>query len=290
MTYCQFVDTVEEKVKEEVREELMVSVYTARKNNGVMRTGLMIRDEEINISPAIYLEEYYEKFRDGDSMEEIIGDILRVYDRVKFRESWNYKYPREYEEVRGRIVFRLINRNANREFLKDVPYVPYLDLAIVFYVLVEVNIYGMASMPVENGHMENWRITLKELYDHAKENTPRLLPADFQTVQAALEEMMYKRESEKKDFMYVLSNRIRSFGAATMLYKDQLANIGRLLRENYYVIPSSVHEVLIIAESEVPCKELLDDMIQEINEEYIEQEEILSGHAYYYDCITGKIK
>lgn len=290
MTYCQFVDTVEEKVKEEVREELMVSVYTARKNNGVMRTGLMIRDEEINISPAIYLEEYYEKFRDGDSMEEIIGDILRVYDRVKFRESWNYKYPREYEEVRGRIVFRLINRNANREFLKDVPYVPYLDLAIVFYVLVEVNIYGMASMPVENGHMENWRITLKELYDHAKENTPRLLPADFQTVQAALEEMMYKRESEKKDFMYVLSNRIRSFGAAAMLYKDQLANIGRLLRENYYVIPSSVHEVLIIAESEVPCKELLDDMIQEINEEYIEQEEILSGHAYYYDCITGKIK
>lgn len=290
MTYCQFVDTVEEKVKEEVREELMVSVYTARKNNGVMRTGLMIRDEEINISPAIYLEEYYEKFRDGDSMEEIIGDILRVYDRVKFRESWNYKYPREYEEVRGRIVFRLINRNANREFLKDVPYVPYLDLAIVFYVLVEVNIYGMASMPVENGHMENWRITLKELYDHAKENTPRLLPADFQTVQAALEEMIYKRESEKKDFMYVLSNRIRSFGAAAMLYKDQLANIGRLLRENYYVIPSSVHEVLIIAESEVPCKELLDDMIQEINEEYIEQEEILSGHAYYYDCITGKIK
>lgn len=290
MTYCQFVDTVEEKVKEEVREELMVSVYTARKNNGVMRTGLMIRDEEINISPAIYLEEYYEKFRDGDSMEEIIGDILRVYDRVKFRESWNYKYPREYEEVRGRIVFRLINRNANREFLKDVPYVPYLDLAIVFYVLVEVNIYGMASMPVENGHMENWRITLKELYDHAKENTPRLLPADFQTVQAALEEMMYKRESEKKDFMYVLSNRIRSFGAAAMLYKEQLANIGRLLRENYYVIPSSVHEVLIIAESEVPCKELLDDMIQEINEEYIEQEEILSGHAYYYDCITGKIK
>ncbi len=290
MTYCQFVDTVEEKVKEEVREELMVSVYTARKNNGVMRTGLMIRDEEINISPAIYLEEYYEKFRDGDSMEEIIGDILRVYDRVKFRESWNYKYPREYEEVRGRIVFRLINRNANREFLKDVPYVPYLDLAIVFYVLVEVNIYGMASMPVENGHMENWRITLKELYDHAKENTPRLLPADFQTVQAALEEMMYKRESEKKDFMYVLSNRIRSFGAAAMLYKEQLANIGRLLRGNYYVIPSSVHEVLIIAESEVPCKELLDDMIQEINEEYIEQEEILSGHAYYYDCITGKIK
>lgn len=235
MTYCQFVSTVEEKLKEEVRDKIEISVYTAKKNNGVIRTGLMIRDEKINISPAIYLEEYYEQFRKGDSIEMIADDILRIYDEVKFHHSWDYESLDIYEKVSGKIVFRLVNRKANRELLREIPYIPYLDLAIIFYVMVEVNEYGTAAMMIQNPHMESWDITLKELYDRAKENTPRLLSAKAQTVQAVIEELSQKQVAEGKDFMYVLSNEIRSFGSAAILYRDQLVNIGLLLRENYYV-------------------------------------------------------
>ncbi len=290
MTYCQFVSTVEEKLKEEVRDKIEISVYTAKKNNGVIRTGLMIRDEKINISPAIYLEEYYEQFRKGDSIEMIADDILRIYDEVKFHHSWDYESLDIYEKVSGKIVFRLVNRKANRELLREIPYIPYLDLAIIFYVMVEVNEYGTAAMMIQNPHMESWDITLKELYDRAKENTPRLLSAKLQTVQAVIEELSQKQVAEGKDFMYVLSNEIRSFGSAAILYRDQLVNIGLLLRENYYVLPSSVHEVIIIPESEVPCRELLDEIVKEINEVHLEQEEVLCDHAYYYDCETRKMK
>lgn len=290
MTYCQFVNTVEERVKEEVIDKIAVSVYKAKKNNGVIRTGLMIRDEEINISPAIYLEEYYEQFRKGDSIEKIVDDILRIYDEVRFHDSWDYESLDEYQEVRERIVFRLVNRNSNWELLREVPYVPYLDLAIIFYVMVEVNEYGTASMLIRNTHMGYWDITLKELYDCAGMNTPRLLSSKFQTIQAVIEELTHSSTTGGKDFMYVLSNQIQSFGSAAILYKDQLANIGLLLRENYYVLPSSVHEVIIIPESEAPCKKFLDDMVKEINEAHVEREEVLSDHAYYYDLETGEIK
>ena len=55
MTYCQFVQEVKEKVKEGVKADQSVTLYTSVKNNGVKRTGLMFSEQGINVAPAIYL-------------------------------------------------------------------------------------------------------------------------------------------------------------------------------------------------------------------------------------------
>lgn len=291
MTYCQFIQAVEAKVKKEVSEKLSVSVHTARKNNGVMRTGLIITEKGINISPAIYLEEYYEQFQEGDTVEEIASDILRIYAKIRFRESWQEEKFCCYEEVEDKIVFRLVGREANRELLKEIPYIPYLDMAVIFYVLLEVNAYGTASVLIQNEHLKMWGIDARQLEEIAKMNTPRLLRYEFQSVQAVIEELSGEYQvPEIDESMYVLSNEIRSFGAAVILYEKRLRNIGMLLRQNYYVLPSSIHEVIIIPESEVPCRKLLDDMVAEMNEFHMDPEEILTNHAYYYDRKTDKLK
>lgn len=290
MTYCQFIQAVEETVKKEVREPLSVSVHTARKNNGVIRTGLMIAEKGVNISPAIYLEEYYEQFREGDTVEEIASDILRIYAKIRFPQSLKEEQFLKYTQVEDKLVFRLVGREANEELLQELPHVPYLDMAMVFYVLLEVDPHGTASMQVTEEHMRLWGITLSELKEKAVYNTPRLLRYEFQTIQTVIEELSesYHLESEtykpkRDERMYVLSNELRSFGAAAILYKNQLHNIGMLLRQNYYVLPSSVHEVIIIPESEAPSRQFLDDMVAEINEAHVEPEEVLTDHAYYYD-------
>lgn len=291
MTYCQFIQAVEAKVKKEVQDRLAVSVHTARKNNGVMRTGLIITEKGINISPAIYLEEYYEQFQEGDTVEEIVSDILRIYTNIRFRESWKEEKFCCYEEVEDKIVFRLVGREANRELLKEIPYIPYLDMAVIFYVLLEMNVYGTASILIQNEHLKMWGIDTRQLEEKAKMNTPRLLRYEFQSVQAVIEELSGEHQvPEMDEFMYVLSNEIRSFGAAVILYEKRLHNIGMLLGQNYYVLPSSIHEVLIIPESEVPCRKFLDDMVAEMNEVHVDPEEILTNHAYYYDRKTDKLK
>ena len=71
MTYYQFIRAVEGKVKEGVKENITVQLYTAVKNNGIKKYGLTIMEKGINISPTIYLEEYYQQFCDGDNIEEI---------------------------------------------------------------------------------------------------------------------------------------------------------------------------------------------------------------------------
>lgn len=284
MTYYQFIQAVERKVKEEVKDSVSVCVYTAEKNNGTVRKGITLSREGINISPIIYLEEYFERFKRGSSLEYITAEILRLYQEVCFYKPWKEKNFEDYEEIKDRIVYRLINREANEKMLKDVPFVPYLDLAIVFYVLLEVNRFGTATMAICNEHLKIWKISEKELFRQAEKNTSVLLRDEFQTMSAVIEELTSQEIlSEEEDVMYVLSNQIRSYGASAILYQGRLEAIGMYLKSNYYVLPSSVHEVIVIPENEAMGIQSLSAIVQEINQTQVQEEEVLSNHAYYYD-------
>lgn len=291
MTYEQFVQAVEYKVKGGVRQGVCVSIHTARKYNGVDRKGILFSEEKSNLSPAIYLEEYYQRFQKGDSLDAIVKEILRIYRRMRFRKPWKPEMIKEYSAVGERIVYRLINRRQNRALLKSMPFVPYLDLAVVFYVLLESDACGMAAMPVTAEHLEVWSTTEKDVYERARRNTKILLPASFQTMGEAIKQLT--GEEQKKDLVadrvYVLSNRLRSFGASAVLYPGLLESISRKIGDGYFVLPSSVHEVLIVPRSEACGKDVLDRMVAEINEEQVIPEEALSDHSYYYDRILRKL-
>lgn len=283
MNYNQFVQAVESKVKEAVKKNAVVSIHAAEKNNGVCRKGLMIAQKGINISPTIYLEEYYEQFGRGMSLENIVSEVLHLYEEVRFKKPWKNEKLQTYEDVEEKITYRLVNRRANRELLESVPYIPYLDLAIVFYVLLEATDNGTVTMLVRREHMEQWKVSKEELYRKARENTPRLLPYEFQTMRAVLEDLTGGCPVEERDILFVLTNRVRSFGAAVILYPGRLEQIGRLLEENFYVLPSSIHEVILLPESDAPDRDYLEDMVTEINATQVEAEEVLSDNVYYYD-------
>lgn len=297
MTYYQFVQVVEDRMKEAVRDSVAVCIHTAEKNNGAIRKGITLKERDINISPTIYLEEYYRQFQCGSSLEHITSDILRIYHKVRFQKSWSEEKISVYSRVQERIIYRLVNCGANKKMLKDVPYIVYLDLAVVFYVLLEVTEYGTATMPVCNKHLDMWGVSKEELYKQAAKNTCRLLPDDFCTMSAVMEELMgtapkqevVEDERGAQDDMYVLSNRLRSYGASVILYDGRLCSIGMYLKSNYYVLPSSVHEVIIVPEKAAVQKEELSVMVAEINRTQVDEEEILSDNAYYYDRETGRL-
>lgn len=290
MTYFQFVHAVEMKVKEWAAEDLSVYVHSAVKNNGTRRHGLTIAKEDVNIFPTIYLEEYYQQFQNGISLDRIAKDILNLYREVRFQHSFENGFLKDYQQIKGKIVYHLVNRKANQELLEEVPYEEYLDLAVIYYVLLEVNPYGMASLLIRDEHLELWDVTAGEVACQARRNTRRLLPYEFGTMSALLEELSVisgedsvNGEDGGKEFMYVLSNQIRSYGAAAILYESLLEGIGAYLEENYYVLPSSVHEVIIVPQSAVPGKRELDVLVADVNETQVEEEDRLSGHAYYFD-------
>ena len=262
MTYYQFVQAVESRIKEAVKESVAVRIHTAEKNNGTIRRGLTLTEQDINISPTIYLEEYYRQFQNGGSLEHITSDILRLYNEVRFQKSWGEEKLYDYSQVKEKVIYRLVNYESNEKMLRNVPYIVYLDLAIVFCVLLEVTKYGTATMAIRNDHLDLWGVEKEELYRQASENTSRFLPDDFSSMSAVIEELTEESEAhisfeDKEEEMYVLSNRIHSYGAAAILYSGRMEGIGMYLKSNYYVLPSSVHEVIVVPEKAAVEKEEL---------------------------------
>lgn len=289
MTYYQFVQTVEEKIREGLEKSVCVSVHTAQKYNGTLRKGILFAEQGNNVSPTIYLEEYFRQFERGDTIDAIVKEILLLYRRIRFKEPWKEEIIRNYEGIKGRIVYRLINRKDNEALLGEMPYVPYLDLAIVFYVLLEAGTYGTAAMPVKKEHLEMWKISKEQVYEQACKNTQRLLPYDFRSMHSVIEELMDIEELKGEEVLYVLSNHLRSFGAAAVLYPGRLEEVGSYLGEDFYVLPSSVHEMIVVRKSAASGKDFLSAMVTEINMTQVDREEVLSNQAYYYDCAHKKL-
>ena len=286
MTYYQFIHEVEVKVKEEVEGNISVYIHSTVKNNGTRRHGLTLAEKGLNIFPTIYLEEYYQQFQNGNSVEDIAGEILKLYGEVRFKCCFEGEFLKDYEKVRGKIVYHLVNREANRELLEALPYEEYLDLAVVYYVMLEVNSYGMASMMIRDEHLRTWNVTMKEIAREARKNTRRLLPYEFTAMSTLLEELSTAEKADEEsgtELMYVLSNRVHSYGAAAILYEGLLDGIGAYLKENFFVLPSSVHEVIVVPESAAPGWGALNLLVKEVNETQVNPEEHLSNHAYYYD-------
>ena len=287
MNYQQFIEEVERRVKEIIKGNETITVYiqTAVKNNGKERKGITVSEKGIHISPTIYLEEYFQQFQEGKPIEKIVEKILQLYEEVKCSHPCEESLLQNYEELKGKFACKLIHRGKNEKLLNDIPYVPWMDLAIVVFVLLEVSPYGTATVLVRKEHLEIWGLTEAQLFDEAKKNTPILLPYQFCPMRKLLREICpyaVDEGEEEEESLYVLSNKLRSFGAASMLYEGILEKVGQKLGENYYILPSSIHEVIVVPESKSPVKQDLEEMVREINETQVEEEEVLSDRVYYF--------
>lgn len=290
MTYQQFISALEEQMKGSVGEGIQICVQDTLKNNGIRRKGFLMQESGRNVNPTIYLEEYYQQYQTGAKLEDITEQIKELYQEIQAKPlkgvEENPERLYDYEQIKDRIMFKIVNREKNDTFLKEVPYIAYLDLAVVFYVLLDVGEAGAATMPVSREHSRIWGIEDMELMEQARRNAARLLPAELRTMQSVINEILSGAPDDadtEEDFMYVLSNQLRCLGAACMLYEGIPEMIGERLGENYFVIPSSIHEVIIIPESVGPEYSELNAMIREINATQVAEEEVLGESAYYYD-------
>lgn len=305
-----FICHVLQKMQEELGEDIKVSLQDVTKNNGVVLTGLTFTQKNINISPTVYLEDFYEKYREGTAMEDIIKEIREIYEKSKLDKDIDMDFFTEYEKAKGRIVYKLIHYDKNRELLKNIPHREYLDLAIVYYYLVDMKEFANATILIHNKHLDYWKVDESELYRIATENTPRLLKMHFCGMMDVLKELteedfwledkekgenddnrVFMEAHSEKDAtgMYVLSNVSRLYGASAVLYEGVLEYCYERLDGNFFILPSSVHEVILVPDEGQVTREKLSQMVREVNATQVEEQEQLSDFVYYYNAENGGI-
>ncbi len=294
MNYQQFVATLNERINQHLNPETTSQIHSALKNNGAKRTGLTISQKGTNISPTIYLEEYYSQYQNGWTLDEITENIIQLYNEVRFEKSWEVRQVQDFRLAQSKVAYKLIHFAKNETLLKELPHIPYLDLAIVFFILLETTEKGAATILITNDMLDYWNISLETLYQIALKNTPDILHADFKPMRVVIQELLEKPLNKvdlDDNCLYVLSNHHRHFGAACMLYERVLEDIGNQLNEDFYILPSSIHEVIILPASSCLNHDELSEMVVEINETQVSEEDVLSDHAYYYsrkdNCILA---
>jgi len=296
MTYQEFKQHIVTGLQQDFPPAARISIQDIIKNNDIHLDGLTVFSEGCNISPTIYLNYYYSQYEKGRPLPEIYRDIRDAYQENSPNINIDISFFTVYSKVKSRIIFKLINYQRNRELLKNVPHFRILDLAVVFHCLVKTDDAGTATILIQNRHLSLWDITRDDLYALAIANTPKLLPYDLRNMSDVLKELLCEEKSFPAEFstndafpMYLLSNRSKLHGSACMLYPNLLSDFSNRLKSDLYLLPSSIHEILIIpAAPNTACGEL-SDMVREVNATQLSREEILSDHVYYFSRETGKL-
>ncbi|MFQ9086043.1 MAG: DUF5688 family protein [Roseburia sp.] len=216
-------------------------------------------------------------------------------------ERSTFLFFTDYANVRPHIAYKLIHYERNRHLLADLPHFRYLDLAIVFYCLVSSSPSGNATILIRKDHLRFWNISPTQLFDAAKENTPRLLSYDLSNMNDLMEELLVPAHStlsdpdiKKEDAaicpMYVLTNQNKLNGASCILYEHLLEHFADRLCCDLYILPSSIHEVILIPATSDTSYQELSQMVQEVNDTQVSPEEILSDHVYYFSRSSGSIR
>jgi hypothetical protein len=299
-SYSTFIGDITEMVSKMMGEEYNVRIYKVTKNNSLELDSLVILKSDHNFSPNIYLLPYYEEYLQGAGIKEIAVKICKTYKEnsiPRLKENFSYSY----ENMKPFIIYRLVNYSRNKKLLEKIPHMKYLDLAITFHCLVRDDDDGIGTIRITNEHMKLWDTTLAKLQEQSSENTNRI----FQPVIRSMDEVILGILNEntiaenenggieitseiecpngsQEHKMYILSNRKGINGATCLLYDNILKNFSKQVNSDLYILPSSIHEVILVPFDKTVSRDALGEMVRDINRTQVASDEVLSDQVYIY--------
>ena len=306
------VDLFAEVVKtglEEAHPECSVVVHKVTKNNNLVLTGISIRSREVNLAPTIYMDGYYNDYKNGRPMVEILAEVERAYNTYKAEQDFDVSSITDFNLVQDKICYKLVNRDKNKELLADTPYLPFQDLAVIFYVVVSEDRVGTGTVTVHDNLMEMWgNPDIKELYRIAKNNTQRrykgrvsnmmeimgeIISHSADNVDSDVVDAFFEMDSVYEDnmmSMFVATNNKKVNGAGVILYDGLLRTFAEKIGGDFYILPSSVHEVLFVpANGDIDARYLIQ-MVKEVNATEVSPDEVLSDNVYMYHADEDRLE
>ncbi|MEE0686947.1 MAG: DUF5688 family protein [Lachnospiraceae bacterium] len=299
-----FSGTVKAAMEVTYGEGYKVSVQEVKKNNGLVLTGLTILKKDCNIAPTIYLNQAFEQYQEGRSMESICRELIRVYEEHKVQTDFDVSAVTDFAKVQNRICYKLINAEKNEELIADAPHVMLEDLAVIFYILVSQDSEGTGTITIRNNMLSFWDVDTNTLYELALINTQRLFRGSVQSMASVMTEILSHKldEESAQEFydmmvgeddmipMYICTNTIKLNGAGVILYQGLLQEFADRVGSDFYILPSSIHETLLIPANGDMELEYLRDMVRTVNRTEVAPDEILSDSVYYYNRLTDRVE
>ena len=293
ISFEEFTDNILNEVHEKSDGALHILKKEVVKNNNVRMTGLAFMKEEADIGPCVYLDEFYQEYESG-GMEfgEIVDEVYRLILKHKDDEVPDFDIEGflNWETVKRNVYAKLVNAEQNKEQLKEIPHRDFMDLAVVYYAVArDLAQEEFGTIPIHNGHMEKWGQEEENLYQTALMNMRADGEADFASIETVVRRILPSvtfpdevvNASQGTD-MYILTNHCKRFGAAEILDKKTLRMVADQVGDRFIVLPSSIHETIVLPAKDEAEYDWLAGMVREVNNTQVDIEERLSYHVYEY--------
>ncbi|MDD7402867.1 MAG: DUF5688 family protein [Butyribacter sp.] len=325
-TYSEFRQMLFDMLSEQLPGDCRVERRTVRKNNAVEMEGFTITSDKSRIAPHFNIASYYQKYRNGQTAENLVQEMLCTYEEaMKKRKQEDFDFS--FANCQDKIFIKLVSRERNQPELDNIPNISFLDLSIIFHILFSKEEEGICSVQITNKIVKDWGITTVSLLKLARKNTEVLFPKRMCSMYSMLHELLgknfslemkseYQEENSAEyeadgfglmntgeyeadgcglmnngaDEPYVITNEMGINGATVILYPNMLEEIGEALRGDFYLLPSSIHEMIVLSAKSGFEKEELRQMVNDANETCVEREEILSDCVYYYSVADRTIR
>lgn len=294
MDYGTFQQEIQEMVKEELKDkgDYDLLLYTSHKNN-MTKTGLMISEKGKTAAPTIYLNEFYAEYLKGMPLSGISSQIASFAREHVFPDELT-ELPPDYGKAKEKLRVRLAGRERNQAYLEEGLYRPHTMGAEVVYVELADLPEGKLSVRVTPALAEQWGVPEQEVFETALANSLEKDAFQFVSLAAETNRLLGlespEEESVKKNELYIVTNPERTYGAAVVLYPGVMEEIHRKMGGDFYILPSSVHEVLVMTKDSDFTPEELSRMVREVNQNEVNPEEWLGNSVYEFLGETGTLQ
>lgn len=245
---------------------------------------------------GLYLEDLYEKYRNDTDIEEIVEEIvLEIRKTVQSGYLDKVMEATEYQKIKEKLFVRLVNAEKQRKDLEHGVYRQIGDIALVLYMLVEEKDNRLASMKIRKEFMENWDMDKEQVLAEALLNTYYLSPPRLYRWEKLLSDPEYDGDNfmdllgeveMKKDAMgNCLSTAKRTNGAVSVFLPGVANRIACLLDGSFYLVFTSIHEVMIHLDTMVQVEDL-EHILEKTIEEATPAKDVLTYKIYHYNRET----
>lgn len=306
LNFDEFKQAVAENIRDylpEKYEDSSIDMKQVVKNNDTVLDAIVIKTQDSNIAPSIYLNSFYDEYQNGKDLDTVIGNIADVQIEHEVGKNVDVNIFTDFDNVKDKIVPKLINAESNEKLLEERPHELMDDLAVTYEISVEESEYGRFSIAITDALMDAMGVTKEQLHDTAIENLDKNMTPTLENLQDVVKEMMVPDIMVMMDVdketafsmvddmapsaevpMYVLSNEQRLNGAAVVLNDKVMEDVAKQVGDDFFVLPSSLHELLIVPKNEDVKIADLEAIVQEVNATQVSPEERLSDHVYEYDA------
>lgn len=299
MSYEEFVGQIRERILSFLPEEYGdadVTVEEMIKNNDQKLQALHIKRPGDRVVPSIYLDSFYQMHQEGMEIDRILKNVAQLYHTgMEEGRAWQDFHVRDYDSVKDSLFITVQNRDNNREHLKDIVHmdIPGTDITAVLRIMCSKDQEKEnVSIMVKGCMLDRWGVTGKDIYEHALKNTERLLPPKMMNIENVFSpddnEGLESRDLKPYE-IYVLSNDLNIHGAAAMLYPGLLQEIGEATGSSFYILPSSIHELILVRDNGDMSAEEFQHMVKTINRTQVRPDEVLSDEVYRFDHREQKL-